>query len=411
MSNKITPAIKKCIDAVKICGMQHPHFLLVHTKLRYEERINDPKMKTMAVNGNGTVFINPDFVNSLNGWEEIAAVMCHEMLHLILQHHVRGVMYDPWMFNVAADMCINYALRQDGFKLPASAYYPPQEYIDEGGELYSEAMYEWIKKNPQKLPKKQKPDEQPAPGQGCSVVNEKGEGEGDDPQDGPEGMPKIGSGDSPDWRQVAIDAKALAQSAGRGTSSIVHLLTPKQPKINWKQVLKHGIDLALSKPGRDFQTFAKRHRRSPADGIQFPGWRGMEPKVAVVIDVSGSMNREWVDKIVTECKRLSDQYPTMRMYLVSHTSDVVWEGWVDRNTQGKFTDAVQFSGGTNPDPAYLAVKEAGRFDTLIHFTDCEFFAEWPKNPAKHLVVGAFTRKIHTQPPKNAHVIPCEVEDY
>lgn len=391
-------AIRKCQDAVKVIGLTQPHFLLIHTKLKYQER-DDDTMKTMGITRDGTVYVNPKFVEKLT-WQEIAGVMCHEMLHLVLQHHERGLMYDKWMWNVSTDMCINYALKQDGHRLPENGFLPPDEYMSGGGELYAEALYEFLKKNPDKwMPKKPKDGEQPTPGQGCAPL----EGDGDGPGD--EGK------DSPDWRQVAIDARAMAQAAGQGSSAITHLLSPKQPKIDWRRVIKHGIDLAFSKPGRDFQTFARRHRRSPPQGIQFPGWRGLEPKVAVVIDVSGSMSRDWVDKIVAECKRLTDVYPTMKLFLCSHTSEVVWQGWVDRNTSGKFSDAVQFSGGTDPTPAYLAVEKAGKFDTLIHFTDCEFFSEWPKCPARNLVVGAFARQIHTQPPKNAHIIPCEIEGY
>lgn len=410
MSNEVTPAMRKCMDAVKLMGLNNPQFLLIHTKLQYIEKKNDPNMQTMGITSDGTVYINPDFVMKITEWKQLAGVMAHEMLHLVLQHHVRGLMYDQWQWNIATDMCINWALRKDGIELPGDCFYPPEEYISEGNELYAEALYEWIKKNPQKQPK-QKGDgkQQPSPGAGCAVL---APGEGDragQQEEGPNGqmMPK----ESPDWRQVAIDARAMAQAAGKGSSAIAHLLSPRQAKINWKQVIKHGIDLAFSKPGRDFQTFARRHRRSPAEGIQYPGWRGFEPRVAVVIDVSGSMNREWVDMIVAECKRLSDVFPSMKMYLVSHTSEVVWEGWIDRNTQGKFSDACQFSGGTDPDPAYAAVAKQGKFDTMIHFTDCEFFREWPKSPARNLVVGAFTRKISTQPPANAHIIPCDIEGY
>lgn len=406
MSQQVHPAVKKCQDAVMIMGLNNPHFLLIHTKLRYKVVEKDPNMTTMGITADGVVYINPEFVEKLgNDHEAIAGVMAHEMLHLVLQHHTRGLLYDKWMWNVATDMCINQALRDDKIKLPNDCFYPPNEYIQQGGELYAEMLFEWLKKNDSWLPKNKNGEGQASPGAGCAVLDP--DGSGDKPG---EGQDADGNA-SPDWRQVAIDARAMAQSAGRGSSSIAHLLSPRQPKINWKKVLKAGIDLAFSKPGRDFQTFSRRHRRSPAEGVQFPGWRGVEPRVAVVIDVSGSMSRDWVDKIVAECKRLTDVYPTMKMYLVSHTSEVVWEGWVDRGTSGKFSDAVQFSGGTDPQPAYDAVAKAGKFDTLVHFTDCEFFAGWPANPCKSMVVGAFCRQIHTQPPPNAIVIPCEIEDY
>lgn len=378
--------IKKCKNSIKMLGFIHPHFLLLSTKLSYRVLDANHTLKTMGITTRGVVMVNPDFVKKTS-LEELGGVMAHEMLHLVLRHHNRVGSRDAEMWNIATDMCINRALSLDSIKLPQEALYPPQEYTE---ELYAEALFEWLKKNPDKVPKSSGNATA-----GCAATDE-----GGDP------------GDEPDWRQIATETRAMCQQAGRGTQGVAHLLSPRQPKIDWKKVIKHGMDLAMSRPGRDFQSFSRRHRRSPAEGPQFPGWRATDPRVAIIIDVSGSMNREWVNQIVAECVRLTTVFQNMRMYLCTHTSELVWEGWVESGTSGKFTDAVQFSGGTDPQPAYDAVKKAGRFDTIIHFTDCEFGQSWPEIPRpSKLVVGAFARTISTPPPPNSHIIPCEIEGY
>lgn len=374
-----------------LLGFTWPHFLLIHQKIRdlYQEENGGGGIGTMGISVTGKIFIDPTFVASLDK-EELGGVLAHEMLHLVLSHHGRRGSRDPWTWNVATDMCINKALATDNIRLTKGALYPPADYK---GDLYAEALFEWLQANPQHMPN-QPASGKPAPGQGCAVLDEPGEGQ------------SAAEAEGIDWRAVAMEARAIAQAAGRGVSAVAALLAPRQQKINWKKVIRHGFELACAKIGRDWQTFAKRHRRSPVEGPQFPGWLGYDPRIGVIIDVSGSMDREWLSEIVAEIKGLMKSFQGVKVYLVTHTSEVVWQGWVDQSTQAKLTEAVSFSGGTDPNPAYEAMQKAGKFDTIIHFTDCEFGTSWPHVPAKHLVVGAFVRHISTKPPDGAHVIHC-----
>jgi predicted metal-dependent peptidase len=393
-------ATERCHNATLVLGFSHSHFLMIWTRIK-NMVVEDPKgggQGTMGMSGTGRLFINPDFVMKMDR-EEIGGVMAHEMLHLIMQHHGRQGARDDWTWNVAADMCINAALRADGIKLPKDAVYPPDSYQ---GDLFVEAVYEWLiqKQNQKHMPKEGK-DGNVNPTAGCGVVDDT-QGNEDD---------KKGPGDV-DWKQVALEVATVARNspAGSGTG-VANLLAPRVAKISWRAILRHGVELASSRPHRDWQSFSKRHRRSPLFGPQFPGWLGCDPRVAVVIDVSGSMDREWIAQIVAECKALMKDFSGISIYLVAHTDEVVWEGWVGPSTQAKIETAVSFSGGTDPKPAYTAVEATRKkFDSLVHFTDCYFFSpEWPQPiPAKKLVVGAFTREIYTKPPPGAVVIPCEI---
>lgn len=205
---------------------------------------------------------------------------------------------------------------------------------------------------------------------------------------------------------------AQQAGAGKGSAGFAGLLAPRAPKIDWKKVIRAGFEQAAGRPGRDSQTFARKSRRSPAEGPQFPGWIGHEPKIALSIDVSGSMSKEWVEKIVSEVKGLLKTFPGTKCYLNAHTSEVVYKDWVNDRTTGKVEEATQYSGGTDPEPAYTDISEQGKFDSMIHFTDCEFFTpEWPQVPmnVRHLIVGGFTRDPHTKPPPGSTYIPCEMQ--
>lgn len=388
-------AIKKCHNATLVLGFSQPHFLLIHSKIRdmYVETNGGGEMTTMGITQNGQIMLNPEFVMSLDK-DELQGVMAHEMLHLVLQHHGRRGGRDPWVWNVATDMCINQALKTDSIRLPKTALYPPPDYT---GDLYAETLFDWLMKNPSKVPAK--PKGTPMPGAGCSPMD----------GTGPSGQGVLDP-NAPDWRQVGINARALAQQAGKGTSGVSQLLSPRVATIQWQKIIRTGFQMACSRPGRDYQTFQKRHRRSPAEGPQFPGWMGMGPRIAVCLDVSGSMDRKWLELISAECKNLLKQFPETKCYLNAHTSEVVYASWIRRETKAKIDEALQFSGGTDPKPAYADIKAQGSFDSLIHFTDTQFFdADWPQVPAKQLVVGAFTRECYTKPPKGAVVIPCTLE--
>lgn len=400
-------ATERCRSAVMAVGHTHPHFLLIHSKIRnnYVERPDGGGMGTMAVSGAGRIFINPDFVDKLS-MNELMGVMCHEILHLVLQHHTRSGGRDRMRWNVATDMCINTALSKDQISLPSNALMLPSEYT---GDVFAEAVYEWLGKNPQHMPQKKNgdgsgsndPNGLGTPTAGCSPI--------DDP-DGEDNNVVDTDGNQIDWKQVAMDAIATAKSVGRGTSSVAALLGPRQPKISWKKVIRHGFQTACSRPSREYQTFSRRNRRSPEVGAQFPGWAGYEPKIAMVIDVSGSMDRNWISQIVAECHSLMKSFPGTSVYLVTHTSEVVWEGWVQPGMTGKFAEAVNFSGGTDPEPAYEALRKINtKWDCVIHMTDCEFGAKWPDPPGRQLVVGAFSREISTTPPPGSHVIMCDID--
>lgn len=381
-----------CHGAAMVLGFSHPHFLLIHARIRNKYLIvdGDHDIDTMAVTDRGALIVNADFAEKLTP-AELRGVLAHEMLHLVLQHIGRAPQSArPKLWNIAADMAINHALLQDGFTLPEDVCKVPAEYT---GDIYTESIYHWLLANPP-------PDSdslgRPKVGQGCGVDRDKGES----------GTQESDAEAESAWKNVAVAARAMAQASKVGGGGIGRLLAPRTPRIDWRKVLRHGTRVAASKISRDYQTLAKRNRRSPTEGVQLPGWQGNEPRVALVIDVSGSMDAKWVELCVSEARSLLKMAPGMKVFLVTHTSDVCWQGWIDGTTQTKLQDAVQFSGGTDPNPAYEAVRHAGSFDVLVHFTDTQFFGTWPVVPAKKLIVGCFGT-VSTQPPVGSEVILCE----
>jgi predicted metal-dependent peptidase len=211
--------------------------------------------------------------------------------------------------------------------------------------------------------------------------------------------------------QDSAEMEACARAVGQGSSAIARLLAPSPSRSRWERVLRHGLNLATLKLSREHTTYAKRNRRQAPDTVLLPGWTSAVPRITLVIDVSGSVDRAWVRLILAEAQKILATKPTARVYLVTHTSQVCWEGWIV-GPGARSVDALELAtahtGGTRVEPAYEACARQGRFDVLIHFTDCEV-STWPEAPAAKWVIGAVGPGVDcpaSELPRRAEAIPC-----
>lgn len=420
-----TPAIARCRKAANALGWRHPHFFVLHARMAYRE---DSRVSTMGVTADGLIYVNPTFVAKLSQ-EELSGVIAHEIMHPVLRHFERAIGLgivdsqgklipgkedDAKILNDAQDWCINHALKADGIRLPACALEIDPAYLATGAPIQSEPIFHWMKAQLRQgnAPSGMSPEGEgeKSPGGGCGVLPpEKGEqGKGEAPGGKPEGDQPYGVGPGESWASVAAQARAHALLAGRGSSALAHLMTPYEPTIDWARVIRRGFNLAQVRPGNEFASYSRVPRRASLSGLIRPGWFGGAPSVAFVVDVSGSMAREWVSQIVGEIVSAMATFQT-KAFLVTHTDQVCWAGWVKPGDKEAIIEACGHSGGTDPTSAYARVgEEKTPFQALVHFTDCELSA-WPENPARKLIVGAFGRGAETPyctPPEGAEVIPC-----
>lgn len=426
----------RCQDAMMRIGLNLPQFLIVYSRVKGMMTIvrDSKKCPTMAIAATGRIYINADFAASLQT-DEIGGILCHEMMHLVLMHHERTGLRDKVLFNVAQDMVINHALNASGkITLPNWALYPPKEY---DGDMYAEALYDWLLNNQPNANNSSKQKRVKAGanrGKGQGGTGQGGDSSDDEDDYGDQNLPGAGCGvneddsddqnsagqgkSTVDWRIVAAEMAAMSDQlatcngAGAGSEAIARLLSPREPKVNWASILRRGIGIASHRKfGRDAQTLAKRNRRSPSVGPQMPGWIGVAPVVCVIADISGSMGEEFVSRLFAECKSLLSKSDELKMFFITHTSQVEWSGWIDRSNSQKMIEAVNFTGGTDPEPAYeLARQKFRKFDAIIHFTDAEFSIDsWPEYNASQLIVGMYGNGGTCQPPPGAIVIKCFID--
>ena len=144
-----------------------------------------------------------------------------------------------------------------------------------------------------------------------------------------------------------------------------------------------------------------------------PGLIGTQARIAVIVDVSGSVGPKWCARAASYIESLQEDYPSVSCWLASHTDECTWNGWLkpgqDRATLMK---ALERTGGTDATEAYALCAKAGEsvgeFDVLIHFTDC-YLPSWPAHKAKRFVVGVMARSDTPEKipgnPRIVHVTP------
>lgn len=417
----------KAHKAILTLGWSKPHFLVVYSKIKNLISVDDSALSngqpTMNVNAKGVIKMHPEFIRAYSE-QILGGALAHEFCHLALDHFARakakGVITadgravdretaDLW--NIAGDWAINDALRTDKIPLPDWVCYPDHDYPANLPRT-TESFFDYLREQQQQgggSKKGSKGGQGKNPGRvgnGCGVepaegpADQSGEGQGE----GQEGLSAAEIG------QLGADVRAFAKSIGSGSAGIQKLLAPAEPVIDWRKVVRSGFEAALSQRGLDSPSWNKRSRRSTISGPILPGWTTCEPRIGLILDVSGSMHDAWREQIMGECERLAGIY-NARVFWVAHTSDVEASGWLmgKAGATKATAEAFNHTGGTDAHSAYDLVRTSGRFDSVIHFTDCEL-PHWPESPSKRLIVAATGLKggePHCKPPEGAILVRIE----
>lgn len=234
---------------------------------------------TMGVDRHWRCYVNPRFV-AATVVEELAAVWIHEAAHLLRDHHGRtdrlsvSERADHTRVNIAQDCEINDDLLADGLSLPAGRVEPKMFGLEAG--LLFEGYLPHIPPTP--------------PGLNC--------GSGAHGHDMPwelepaaaPGVPAVEA--DAIRRQTADSIRAHQRSRGsvpggwrRWAESVL------EPTIDWRRALTGAIrEAAAWASGAVDYTYRRPSRRGAAlPGVVLPRLRQPVPRVAIVVDTSGSM--------------------------------------------------------------------------------------------------------------------------
>lgn len=372
-------------------------------------RVRAPGLGTLAVDAGWRLYYDPA---ALERWDvdESAGVVYHEACHLLREHAARGEYADSkGLWNLAADAEINDDIRREGFDLPDGAIYPWSFGLGGGGlaESYYAALLEL-------------PDPPPATGPaagrcGGAATGEEQEdaawlGAAERVRDALKGghggaldadglPPPIGAGEQEVIRRrVARDIDDHARAHGTVPGHLARWAAERlDPRVDWRRELAALVRRGMADAaGLVDYTYSRPSRRQAAAGrVILPSLRRPVPRVAVVVDTSGSMTAEMLAVALGEVRGILAAVGARDGLEVLSVDAAV-------NARHRVTDAdaVRLVGGGGTDMGVglaAAARLRPRPEVVVVITDG--YTPWPdRAPAGTRTVVILTDELGTAPP-------------
>ena len=259
---------------------------------------------TIAVSDDWALIVNPHWAAALTP-AQAAAVLCHELHHLLRQHAERRRQRDSARWGLAADLEINDELTADlersGVELPAEAV--TAEAFGLPVQLTAEAYYQ--------LFAEARASRAVAPGAGVAAGGPCGSCADGDDRDGPMGRARASADElhGPHNRastDIAITRTAQAvKDCGDAPAGLRRWAEERlRPEVDWRRALRRSLRrVSAAAAGRDDFTWRRPSRRAHAAGddtLLLPGTARAAGRVSLVVDTSGSMSQADLDAALAE---------------------------------------------------------------------------------------------------------------
>ncbi|WP_030244561.1 DUF2201 family putative metallopeptidase [Streptomyces sp. NRRL S-350] len=321
--------------------------------------------------------------------EELAGVWVHEVSHLLRDHHGRGRLIARELglegpaaqlrTNITADCEINDDVYGDGLVRPAGAIRPDRLLLPTG--LLMEEYLRRYRFHPRD------PD---AAWLDC--------GSGADGTDRPWELDPEGAHGLTAQERDAVRFRVAEGIRGRPGSAPAgwrrwadEAFHPPQP---WRQLLGAAVRSAVSGPGagEDYSYGRPARRSAGVPGVLLPSLRRRPPRVAVVIDTSGSVSDEELGSALLEVAAIARAVGGRRDQVRVVPCDAAAQA-VHSLCEVAGIPLVG-GGGTDLRTGFeAALRSAARPDVVVVLTDGQ--TPWPSTaPPCRTVVGLFPRSGH-----------------
>lgn len=358
-------AHEKMVKARSALVLDSPFFGSLVLRLDMKEDNSQP---TLATNGIG-VFYNTQFVDSLP-MEELKGVLCHEVMHVALGHHVRRGNRKTGKWNTAADHAINPIILDAGFRLPK---HPPNP----GLGTFVEEIYNRL------------PDEDDGQGEG------KGKGPGQpgqqkgQPGSDPGGCGTVFDypGDTPaerqqqeqDWKIALSNAAQAAKACGKLPGSLARLVEDiNEARVPWREVLQRFVNQCA----RNDYTWRRPNSRYFSQGIILPALYSEQlPPITIAVDTSGSIGTEELKQFAGEIDEIIGQYNATVNVIYCDTKIQHTETFTPETRPVKLD--TRGGGGTSFAPVFEHISTQGDDPAcVVYLTDlcCSDFGTDPGCP-------------------------------
>ena len=400
-----------------------------------------------AIDKWGRIYLNPRWLQRLQGdaLPQLGFLLAHEVWHWLREHNARAeaIRAEPQMWNLACDLEINdyvpAGLQMPDFGREAVSVTPKQFNLPEGrlAEWYYRQLRERQSAGDQggrqaKKPRSaqhESPEGKQSSSQAEGSLPADGEGKGSE-QGSSQGSWDEGSGvhgqprpwelppDSPDAHALSdFDRQSLREEVARriletqktrGTLPAGMLRWAEEvlkPRVNWREQLKRIVRGALQEGfgQRIDYSFRRPHRRSAVYApLIMPALQGeYRPRVAVVVDTSGSIGDRELAQAMIEVRAVLEQ---LRMRITIIPCDAVPYEAVQALTRRDWEMAkrkMRGGGGTDMPAGIEAAKQLKPPpDAIIVLTDGYTpFPSEPPRPNEPVIIWGIWRQGASEPPK------------
>jgi predicted metal-dependent peptidase len=350
--------------------IQHPFWATMLVRMPMIETRDIPTAATDME----SIFINPDFIESLESDDLVSFVLAHELAHRMLEHGIRLGARDPRLWNIAGDFAINLMLKNSGFTVWDQALLDEQ-YAD----MSADQIYAKLKQQVEKQKKAGKG--QPGQGQPGDGFGDAGGMVGDLLP--PKAMtPAEEAKLTRQIQQSVAQAAHVARMAGKIPGGLERFIQEVlDPKVPWQVLLRDY----MTRFTKDDETWNRRNRR--CDEFFLPARYSEKMGEYIAIgDTSGSIGNDELAKYVAEWAQVAEDVKPERIRIVWADTRVAGEQTFE---EGEPIIAKPKGGGGTDMTVPLKHVEQYNPDVVVLFTDG--YTPWPATePPYPLIVCCTT---------------------
>ena len=353
---------------------------------------------TAAVDRSARLYIGMPFFADLSP-DEAVGLLLHEVGHVVHGHadraHRRGVLEgDRQRWNIAADLTINDDLTDGGFSLPPNGATCAGFDVDRGQT--AETYYDLLEVN--------EADDEPAPSCGSGAGGAEREFEFPDVDDGDPDRggdeQGLGRGLTPldlDLQRRNVAGDVVRHAAEHGLGSVPGDLRRWAEKVlaptpvHWRELLRTAVRRPLQvAAGVDDFTWTRPNRRRRSGSIVLPSTISVVPRVAIVVDTSGSIDGSQLAGFVGEIATMITQFRIQPRDVSVIACDKQAQPAIpaDRVING----AELLGGGGTDKGAGLAAADALRPRPHLIVVLTDGITPWPESAPVAPVVIALTKR-------------------
>ena len=303
---------EKKLSRVKIQMMdEFPFWAYLILKLKMREDLNNevPEYGGMGVTAHGDLIWKREFVDSLN-YDELKAVLAHEVSHLILMHLTRLGNRDPPLFNIACDIAVNYILQCNNFSLPECGYVTDTH--NKTVKVFEQTIKDLDKKNAEIIY-----DELLSNQALKDYLKALGKGKGKNKFGFDAHSYAKGGSESEinkleeKWKDGLIEAATHAKQKGSVPGGMDEYIGKiLDPKVNWRHIVQRYV---INHLPYDF-SFSKFNKKYP--DIIMPGVVKENVEMVVAIDTSGSLDDKELAQFLGEIVSIARSHHNLKMTLI-----------------------------------------------------------------------------------------------